>query len=255
MSIPDFDPDRLSAIRAGLVEQVSSRRRRRIPVWAAIAAFALAGAATGGAVSAAAAITRTESPSAIATNDMFLGLLRGGHTVGPLISREASGSSRVDLGARPENATGIVTSIQCEGSGGFVQTLGGEAQLRQQCASDSIMGFSTDNDPTDSTVSMDADAGLTYRVWAQWFTTPAPAQPSAAQQAAVSDGVVTEAEWHQAVDRFAACMSGAGYPLLGYAYDPLSYSMSTDAERTGAFERCQQSELDQGEKIWDARGH
>ena len=251
MSIPDFDPDRLAAMRAGLVEQVSTRRRRRVPVWAALAAFALAGAATGGAVSAA-AITQPDSPS-VATKDMFLGLLRGGHTVGPLLSREASGPTQLDLGPRPDNATGIVTFIQCDGAGGFVQTLGGEVQLRQQCESNSDLGFSTDNDPTDSTVSMDADAGLTYTIWAQWFMTPAPAQPSTAQQAAVADGVITEAEWHEAVDRFAACMSGAGYPLLQYAYDPLSYGMSTDAERTGAVERCQESELNQVEKIWEAQ--
>ncbi len=184
---------------------------------------------------------------------MFLGLLRGGHTVGPLVSREVSGPTQLDLGPRPDNATGIVSSIQCEGSGGFVQTLGGEAGLRQQCASNSIMGFSTDQDPTNSTVSVDADAGLKYTIWAQWFMTPAPAQPSAAQQAAVADGVITEAEWHEAVDRFAACMSGAGYPLLGYAYNPLSFSMSTDAERTGAVERCEESELNQVEKMWEAQ--
>ena len=55
-----------------------------------------------------------------------------------------------------------------------------------------MMGFSTDKDPTTSTVSVDADAGLKYKVWAQWFITPAPAQPSAAQQAALADGVISE---------------------------------------------------------------
>ena len=252
MSIPNFDPDRLIIVRARLVEQVTDRRRRRVPVWAAIAAFVIAGAATGGAVSAA-AIARTDSHSVAATRDMFLGLLRGGHTVGPLISSEASGVTQLDLGARPDNATGIVTSIQCDGSGGFIQTLGGEAELRQQCASNSNMGFSTDKNPTDSTVSMVADASLKYTIWAQWFTTPAPAQPSAAQQAAVADGAITAAEWHETVDRFAACMGGAGYPLLRYSYDPYSYGMSTDAERTGAVERCQESELNQVEKMREAQ--
>lgn len=254
MNMPTFDPDRLDALRTGLVEQVSSRRRRRIPVWAAIAAFAIAGAATGGAVSAA-ALARPDSPSVSVTKDMFLGLLRGGHTVGALISQTTTGSTEIDLGPRPVGATGIVTALQCGGDGGYLQTVGGEAQLHQQCASNELSGVSTDLDPTTSTVSMDADPGLTYTIWVQWFTTPAPAQPSSAQQAAVADGVITEAEWHATVDRFAACMSGAGYPLLSYDYDPFSFGMSTDAERTGAVERCEQSELDQVEKIWGAQGH
>jgi hypothetical protein len=249
MNITDFDPDRLVAIRAGLIDQVSSRRHRRIPVWAAIAAFAIAGAATGGAVSAFAS-TRTDSSAVSVPQEMFLGLLRGGHVVGPLISREASGSTQLDLGSRPDNATGIVSYMQCDGSGGFVQTLGGEVQLRQQCASNTGMGFSTDTDPTNSAVSVDSEANLNYTIWAQWFTTPAPAQPSAAQQAAVADGVITEAEWHETVDRFAACMNGAGYPLLEIQYTPLSYGTSSDAERTGAIEWCQESELNQVEKIW-----
>jgi len=250
MSVPDFDSDRLTAIRTALVEQVSVRRARRIPVWAAIAAFALAGAATGGAVSAA-ALTRADPPTTVA-QDMFLGLLRGGHTVGPLLSRPVTGSTTLDLGARPANATGVAIYLNCGGSGGFVATVGGERELRQECDKNSGIGFSTDNDPTATTVSIDADGGLSYTIWAQWFTTPAPARPSSAQQAAVADGTVTEAEWHEAVDRFAACMSGAGFPLLSYEYDPFSYGMSTDAERTGAVERCQQSELSTVEKIWEA---
>ncbi len=252
MSVPDFDPDRLAAIRAGLVDRVTARRPRRLPVWAAVAAFALAGAATGGAISAA-ALTRTDPPGVSATQDMFLGLMRGGHPVGPLLSRPATGSVQLELGARPANATGIAMSMTCGGAGGFVATVGGERELRQQCDSHSGIGFSTDNDPTTTNVSIDADAGLGYTIWAQWFTTPAPAKPSAAQQAAAADGVVTEAEWHETVDRFAACMSGAGFPLLSYEYDPFSYGMSTDAERTGAVERCQQSELSDVEKIWDAQ--
>lgn len=252
MSVPTFDSDRLAAIRAGLIERVAARRRRRIPVWAAIAAFALAGAATGGAVSAA-ALAHSDRPSATITQDMFLGLLRGGHVVGPLLSRPVTGSTTLDLGARPANATGVVTFMKCNGSGGFVATVGGDNELRQQCNENSGMGFSTDTDPTTTNVSIDADPGLSYTIWAQWFTTPAPAQPSAAQQAAVADGVITESEWHETVDRFAACMSGAGFPVLSYEYDPFSFGMSSDAERTGAVERCEQSELSAAEKIWEAQ--
>ena len=98
MSVPTFDSDRLAAIRAGLIERVAARRRRRIPVWAAIAAFALAGAATGGAVSAA-ALAHSDRPSATITQDMFLGLLRGGHVVG-CVRRESHQHHAVPSAAR-----------------------------------------------------------------------------------------------------------------------------------------------------------
>lgn|GEM_PF-541738 len=54
MKIPDFDPVRLAALRAGLVERAAKAPRRGLPVWAGITTFAVAGALVGGAVSAAA---------------------------------------------------------------------------------------------------------------------------------------------------------------------------------------------------------
>lgn len=54
MNIPDFDPDRLTAIRTVLVEQAAVAPRRSLPLWAGITTFAVAGALVGGAISASA---------------------------------------------------------------------------------------------------------------------------------------------------------------------------------------------------------
>ena len=242
--------DRDDAIRSLLIDTANRPFRRRWIKTALIAtaAFLLGGGITAGALSAA-AVTRETFSSVGVPKDMFTYFLHGGHTVGPIVSRSGSGPISIDLGPRPEQATGIADFIQCGGSGPFTQTLGGEVGLQQQCDTNGEVAFSSDQDPTDTIVSIQTKGDFAYKVWAQWIHVPAPSGPSAAQKAALADGVISDTEYHAAVDRFAACMSGAGYPLTDIMYSPLSWGNSSDANRSGLVDRCSDEELNQVVKM------
>ncbi len=247
--------ERDGAVRALLVETASRppRRQWRGTALVAAIAFLLGGGITAGALSATAA-TRESSLPPDTSQEMISMFLHGGHTIGPLVSHSGSGPARIDLGPRPADATGIAAFIDCGGSGNLVQTVGGDVGLEQECASDSGIGSSSEKDPIDSIVSVKPDRDFDYTVSAQWIFVPGPSGPSAAQQAAVADGIVTDAEYRAAVDRFAACMTGAGYPLSDIEYAPqLSYGMSTEAAKTGTVDRCQDSELNQVVELWQAQ--
>jgi hypothetical protein len=248
--------DRDTAIRTLLVETVSRpARRKRGTVAVAAIAFLLGGGIAAGAISATAS-TREQAFPSDSIAGMFAMFLHGGHTVGPLVTQSELGSSQLDLGPRPADATGIATFIECGGPGKFTQTSGGEVGLEQKCGQGTGMGFSSEQDPTDSIVSLKADGGLVYTISAQWIHVPVPAGPSAAQQAALADGLITEGEYRAAVDRFAACMTGAGYPLTDIQYSPelsFGYGSSLEANTSGTVDRCQDSELSQVLKLWQAQ--
>jgi hypothetical protein len=246
--------ERDDAIRALLVETV---RRPAGRLWLktaliATVAFLLGGGIVAGALSAAGA-TRGDPSSVIFPQDVFSDFLHGGHTLGSIVTRSGSGSISFDLGPRPAQATGIADFIECGGSGNFRQTLGGEVGLLQQCVTNGAIGFSSEQNPTDTIVSIKTKGNFVYKVWAQWIYVPAPSGPSAAQQAALVDGTISDTEYHAAVDRFAACMSGAGYPITNVQYSPvLSWGNSSETNRTGVVDRCSDEELNQVAKLWQS---
>jgi hypothetical protein len=243
------------AVRSLLVATANRPAPRPWRTTAIIASitFLLGGGVAVGALSAAAA-TRVGSPEVSVPQGMFSMFLRGGHTTGSIVSYPGSGSTSIDLGPRPADATGIADYIQCEGAGNFTQTAGGEVGLQQECAIGTGIGFSSDNNPTDSIVSLKADSGLKYTIWAQWIFVPGPSEASIAQKAALADGVVSDTEYRAAVDRFSACMLGAGYPLTDVQCTPdLSWSNASKASETGVVDRCEDAELSQVLKIWQSQ--
>lgn len=247
--------DRDEAIRTLLINTATRPARRhwiKTTLIAAIA-FLLGGGLAAGALSAA-AVSQGNTSSTAFVKDTFSYFLHGGHTLGPLVSRSGTGSISLDLGPRPAQATGIASLIECGGTGNYTQILGGEVRLEQQCGPNGVSGFSSDHNPTNTIVATKTDGKFAYKIWAQWIYVPAPSGPSAAQQAALADGVISEAEYHAAVDRFAACMSGAGYPVTDIKYSPtLSWGNSSDANRTGVVDRCGDEELNQVVKAWQTQ--
>lgn len=136
MSIPEFDPDRLAAVRAALVERVTTDPRRGLPAWAGITAFAVAGAIVGGAVSATAAgiiPTAETSPQALPfTIGSAAGLkgvpaLPGTQPGTPIVSLlgggkslQATTSTVVPLRDIPGTATHVRVDITCLAPGRLI---------------------------------------------------------------------------------------------------------------------------------------
>ena len=128
MTIPTFDPDRLAALRAGLVEHTTATPRRGLPVWAGITTFAVAGALVGGAVSAAAAgiipgapshhaspftigsaagLKGVPAPPGTQPGMPIISLLGGGKTI------QATSSRTLPLTDIPAAATDVRVTVTC----------------------------------------------------------------------------------------------------------------------------------------------
>jgi hypothetical protein len=252
--------ERDHGIRALLVDNARrpEPRRRRTSALIAAIAFLLGGSLATGAVSAAVAATRAPVPVSVPEN-AFSQMLQGGHTLGKLVTYTGHNDARLDLGPRPAGATGIMWFLQCgNGRGQVLSTdVGGESDSGQtNCKEGSGVGSFTEHIPTNSIVSIKTDGKFTYTAQGQWYAAPAPVAPSAAQKAAISDGKVTSDELHASVDRFVACMVGAGYALTVTEYDPApSFSDTSDSndseDISGAYRRCNDAELKQVAALWE----
>ncbi len=133
MNIPAFDPDRLAALRAGLVERAATSPRSGLPVWAGITTFAVAGALVGGAVSAAAtgiiptaASSPQASPFTIGSAAGLKGVpaLPGTQPGMPIVSLlgggtslQAESSMTVRLAGIPATATDVRVGVTCVSAG------------------------------------------------------------------------------------------------------------------------------------------
>lgn len=257
------DSERTTALRSLLVETVDhtpARRGRLRPRWvlAAIAAFALGGAGTGGAVAAFATSAgpgdddRTETVR-ISTAS-FAEQILGSHaqTFGTPFVISGSGSIVVELGERPEGATSLLLLTGCVDAGHLDVELDGVWNSGQDCDEPHGGGGGFTPVPGDGPHELALDGTGRYLVWAVWAADQPAPEPSAAQQAEMADGVITEAEYQAAFARFSQCMSDAGYPLSGVGpLGPLmNYSTSDAAWIAGADRQCYESEFMQVDSTW-----
>ncbi|HWU32421.1 MAG TPA: hypothetical protein VN108_06085 [Marmoricola sp.] len=184
-------------------------------------------------------------------------LLQGGRVIGDLHFFQGPGDVKIDLGTRPADANAMVVLVTCEGLGTFDARFGGESHLHKDCAPADSWGLNSNKTPTNSSVSISQDTPFAYYVTAQWAYIPPAAQPSAAQQAEIADGVVTPQERADAIARFIACSQGAGYSVTttdgsqGLSWVPTP----PDSAAGVATMRCSEAELSQVEALWQAQKH
>ncbi|MCU1506913.1 MAG: hypothetical protein JWP05_1882 [Microbacteriaceae bacterium] len=227
-------------------------RPRTRTVIAAIAAFALAGALSGGAVSAI-ANTLSNQPSEIDSARAMVQSVVGTHDLllGTPRSYSGMGNTVLDLGRAPAGANGIAIGFDCIDRAQLSVTVDSSMVSDGTCEGTSgqeiqIVGASTHS------MKITSPGSNRYAVYAAWVRKPPPPGPSAAQTAAMSDGKVTRAEYLAAFNRYAGCMTAAGYPLQAvpddYVYYP--YAITDDAVSSGADDRCYPSEFQQVDAAW-----
>ncbi len=223
-------PSHTAALRAALVAQVAESAPRprtvttgRVAV-AAVLAFALAGATTGGAVAATGMLTPTSTVE-FSMEELRVITFPGAEMLGAPLVVTGSGETVVRLDDRPEEATGLALRVQCLDVGRYdivindvpeswvqcdtasegVQSVGGFSQLFD-------LNFDLSADGPQS-VSVRGQGADRYVVWVSWAVLPAPVEASAAQADALADGVVTRDEYLAGLDRYIACMEASGWSV------------------------------------------
>jgi hypothetical protein len=253
------DSNRDRALRDLLTERVRReaprRRIRRTTILTAVVAFVIGGGVVGGALSAAAASAPHPAPVTAGPGVDLDALLRGATPVGPMLAARGPGAARIDLGPRPAGATGMAVIIRCESNGRLTLEYGGERTPPDLfCGGASTEVHTSTRTPTDSTVILTPDGSLQYTLWAEWIDVPPLPGPSAAQQAETADGVITAQEHDDAVSRYIACLTGAGFDVTLVQSDDGVETERHGAPRGGfaaAQARCMAAELGDVERLWE----
>jgi hypothetical protein len=221
-------------------------------VVAAIAAFALAGALSGGAVSAIAGTLGNQSSEIDSARSMVQSVVgTHGQLLGTPLSYSGHGSTVLDLGSAPATANGIAIAVDCIDRAPLFVTVDSADVSAGDCEGTSgqeVVASAADK----HLIKITSPGSNRYAVYASWVKEPPLPGPSAAQTAALSDGKVTRAEYLAAFNRYAGCMTAAGYPLQAvpddYVYYP--YAITDNAVSSGADARCYASEFKQVDSTW-----
>ncbi|MCP2030354.1 hypothetical protein L1277_000418 [Okibacterium sp. HSC-33S16] len=271
---PGSEHDRNAALRSELVAAVNATpylkpRIQRRSLGAAIAAFALAGAITGGAISAT-ALSASTTASVVDDSSVTIDISTmassfvGTHTklFGTPFILSGHDETVIEMGVRPEGATSIAVTFHCIDAGEFTTAFNGKIDTHMSCTHEdasaskrSSAGMSghhgVDTDEP-QTLTIRAHGSSRYMVWASWARkTPAP-ESSATQLAELSDGQVTREEYDAAFDRFASCMTAAGYPIASTnrTGTVIQYSLTGESVAAGADAQCYTAEFEQVDISW-----
>jgi hypothetical protein len=256
--------ERDTELRRMLVATASAapvRPRRRWSTAAPIAAFALAGALTG-AVSATAlnALSEPEDYPLVTVDNMVAEFIHDDTQLfGEPVLINGHGDTTASLGAVPENAVELAVAFRCADPGSFDMLIDGKAAMTITCdEAPTVSGgggsYFTVDDAHTHTLTVSAGDGKRYVVWASWAARAVPSVPSPQQTAAMADGEVSEREYHAQFDRYADCMTVAGYPLDGVnkSGTVITYLNSGAAVSSGAEGRCYAQEFHQIDMAWQS---
>ena len=261
-------PDRMTHFRKELVATVEAARYtkpRFAPrsVIAAIAAFALAGAVTGGAISATAIPTAPDSTLTVDVESMAQGIV-GTHAqlFGTPVVIAGNGKTLIDLGKSPDGATSIAIALNCVDAGDFTIAINGEIDSTMSCTEEAaesnrehsvgMGGQHTVKGTGRQELTIDSPSSSHYVVWVSWSAEAKEPDASEAQQAEMADGQASREEYVAAFDRFAACMSEAGQPVIGgdKSGTLIDYSTTDAAAISGIDTQCYVAEFQQVDVSW-----
>ncbi|WP_136709947.1 hypothetical protein [Agromyces sp. H66] len=169
----------------------------------------------------------------------------------------SSGDTDIELGQKPEGAESIVLAFHCLDPGRVDYTFDGELIGSSTCNAEDTReanggGFIGVDGGGRHTLRITADRHHDYVIWVSWATRAPKADPSPAQQEALSDGTVTEREYREGFARYSECMNAAGHPLVSVDDTDtiIDYSNPSDAVTSGEEGRCYASEFEQLDIAW-----
>jgi hypothetical protein len=264
----DIAQDRNAAFRRVLVNTArsESRARRRpsarttiIGIGSAAAAFALAGALTGGAIASASTPSPEQVTIANANQAAGVGWIveEDSRLLGQPFTGSGTGKVTVDLGARPAGANAVVEASVCSDPGTFNEGIDGAHDGQTICdSSDTGIGnVGTGDYPVTTngshTFTFSTTPGAHYSVWLSWIYYPT-LTPSAAEKAAIADGIVTRAEYVAAFNQYLGCMAAAGESVTGYDESTpiIHYTLSNGQVSGGVDHRCYETQFRAVDELW-----
>jgi hypothetical protein len=253
--------DRATEFRQALVAtaNLGPYVRRRPPlklVIGSVAAFALAGALTGGAIATAGAVdpqTLAAQAGAAGAGKLMVSQ-EDGTTVGAPFVRSGSGTVVIDLGRKPAGATGLVEGMECIDPGKFVEHINGKAIGGSECSSSDAPNDFSGGLPVLSSgaqiytlTSLDS---ARFSVWLSWVNIPKLAD-SVAQKQELSDGMITRDEVVAAFSRYEGCMGALGHPIDVPPTNVVpSYSIDGSGVDDGSDNRCYVTEYQDVDMQW-----
>ena len=234
-------------------------QRRRPRAVVLLTVFAISGALSGAAVSAAAAFT-AESPtqgsvvSLPQSPQQLASMVRDDTQLfgSPFVLNPGTGNVTLEVGPAPEGATDLYIAFGCVDAGTYSQSIDGVWWGDATC--DGPGGGSGGSYAVTGTGlhTLSISGPGDFVLWASWSAPSIPPEPSAEQAAALSDGVVTEAEYRAGFDRYQQCMTNAGHPLQ-FVNDTgviVEYSNSGAAVQSGVEGDCYALEFYQLDMNW-----
>jgi hypothetical protein len=263
-----FDPRRSDAIEKLLSDTVTAttntgdHNRPRLSgrlVIGSIAAFALAGALTGGAIASAASVNTDQA--AAETSAQYLGqewaAQQDAQLLGTPIVRSTSTTLVIPLGSAPDGANTIVEGFVCIDPGTFNEGVDSHLSSSEECGTSQQSSGSSSGYPTTGrgthTFTVRSQGSARYAVWVSWAKTPNLA-PSAEERAELSDGIVTHEEDLAAYGRYAVCMAALGHPIEsnGYVQSGIvpDSSVNDAAVSSGADNRCYLTQYQDVDRLW-----
>jgi hypothetical protein len=259
MSSDQEPSDRAAEFRRALVAtaNLGPYLRRRPPlklVIATIAAFALAGALTGGGIAAATKVDPTVSDAqAHAAADATLDVgTQGGTLLGKPFVRTGSGTQQIQLGAAPRGATDLVEGFGCIDSGTFVVLLDSkQIAAYPNCGSGAgENGSAHVSGKGANLVTVRTEKGTRFTLWMSWAKIPR-LTASVAQKVDMSDGIVTRDELLAAFSRYEGCMGALGHPMNRSLATIVPPDSATSAEvADGSDDRCFVTEYRDVDEQW-----
>jgi hypothetical protein len=264
---PTSDPTRSDLLRAHLVAtaeaaqtHVSTRRRwmARKPAALALGVFALAGALTGGAVSATAINSARPETVTVSIQDLREELSGNDAPLfGTPILVSGQGDTVIELGEIPEGASEVAWLFYCVDPGTYSSSIDGESPGTSVCTEENspgtgVSGLIGVEDDGDHVLKIGGDGAGRYAVWAQWSKRPVDPPQSAEQVAELADGQVTREEYEASFQRFVDCMAEEGHEVMAVekGEQRIEYVITGESVSDGTDARCYVTEYGGVDSGW-----
>lgn len=257
--------DRTDVLRRMLVAKATiegtARRSRKTTAILAVAAFALAGGLTGGAISAAALTDSSPSPDqqrALAVQAVA-SLPAGGELRGDSTVSSGNGDASVTVPRKVRGANALIVSFWCLDTARYTVASDRSAVYGGTCSTDPDRPLNLSRPAAfrakfaatgTHRITIRTSSGSRWSVLVSWATVPGIPRPSAQQEAEIADGTVTRQEYLDAFSRYQGCLAEAGFPSTRVLDSSTEFDTSNSSAATETVDRCYTRELVGVDTIW-----